>query len=120
MLLHRASKLPCLTQAKHCHTVDSQRGLHHSLSREQSPSGGEGRFTVDSATGDVLIVGRAPFTCSSAEPHVLAVSAQGVGVPESTTTPAQNVTVFCEDINPQFFGYPYTLEIREGVPVGQT
>ena len=72
---------------------------------------------MDSVTGEILIVGREPFDCTR-EPYVLAVSAQGLGVPESITTPAQTVTVYCDDINPQFYGYPYTLEILEGTPEG--
>ena len=79
--------------------------------------GGKGRFTVDSETGEILIVGREPFDCLTLEPFVLAVSAQGLGVPESINTPVQTVTVYCDDINPQFYGYPYTLEILEATPV---
>lgn len=81
--------------------------------------GGEGRFTVDSETGDILIVGRQPFNCTREQPYYLAISAQGLGVPESTATPTQTVTVFCDDINPQFYGYPYTLQILEATPANQ-
>ncbi len=83
-----------------------------------APAGGDGRFTVDSTSGHVLIVGREPFTCTIDGPYVLAVSAQGVRVPESTTTPTQNVTVYCDEILPQFYGYPYTLPMDEQTPVG--
>ena len=101
------------------HTIHPYRAKMFSQLRLTpfSIPGGGGRFTVDSKTGEILIVGREPFDCPTLEPFVLAVSAQGLGVPESTNTPAQTVTVYCDDINPQFYGYPYTLEVLEGTPV---
>ena len=74
--------------------------------------GGNDRFTVDEMTGVISTLGRAPHTCAG-DPYELAISAQVVGIPESVETPAQVITVYCEDLDPQFFRPSYNITNNE-------
>ena len=66
-------------------------------------------------TGDISTVGRMPFNCTT--PYNLAVSAQTVGVVASSNTPAQSVTVYCEqELDPQFYQNPYVVNMDELTP----
>ena len=81
-------------------------------------SGGEGRFYVDSMSGEVRVLDRAQFNLTAE--YKLGVSAQCVGSEAalSVNTPAQSVTVLVEDVDPQFYSSPYMIGVPENTAAG--
>ena len=80
-------------------------------------SGGDGWFTVDPDTGDVVIVGRHQFVLG--EKFTLAVSAQCVGAnPREDETPAQELEVIVGSTTPQFYSSGYHISMPETTPAG--
>ena len=79
-------------------------------------SGGEGRFTINPDTGEVIIAERLPFELNQQFP--LAISASQVRAAHSITrpTPAQILTVTTVDLAPQFQQEQYVISIPENSP----
>jgi len=73
--------------------------------------GGDGRFTINSETGEVMVVGRKMFVVSTT--YTLAISAQVVGSAKKKVTPAQVLNIKVDDKAPQFDKDPYVIEMSE-------
>lgn len=82
----------------------------------RSFSGGDGWFTVNPDTGEVLIVGRHQFEYDKV--YKLAISAQSVGAnPRQAATPTQQLTVKVGVSTPQFYEFEYLVSMPETTPV---
>ena len=73
--------------------------------------GGDGRFTINSETGEVTVVGRKMFVVATT--YELAISAQIVGSAKKKVTPAQVLYIKVDDKAPQFDKDPYVIEMSE-------
>ena len=74
-------------------------------------TGGEGRFYMEAATGEIKVRDRGEF--EEGYIYLLAVSAETAGNARSTSTPAQIVQLQVEDIPPQFYLDPYVVSVAE-------
>ena len=76
-------------------------------------TGGQGRFYVDASSGEVRIANRAEFFIG--DNYTLGVSAECAGAyaAYNEMTHSQRVTIFVDDVDPQFFYEPYIIGVPE-------
>ena len=76
-------------------------------------TGGDGRFYVDAASGEVRIRDRAEFLLTQS--FTLGVSAECAGAAAALNreTHSQRVTILVEDVDPQFYYDPYVIGVPE-------
>jgi len=74
-------------------------------------AGGEGKFGVNAVTGDIFIIGRQMF--EDGKVYHLAVSARAVGAANTSSTPAQVVSVQVGYRAPQLYLEPYNVSVYE-------
>lgn len=77
--------------------------------------GGDGKFGVNSVTGDIFIIGRQMFVDKKV--YRLAISAQAIDAANTSSTPTQVVNVQVGYRAPQLYLDPYNVSVYENSTV---